>query len=63
MIDTAMVQLIERLGSFGLVAIVLIYFLGKYERLFQHLERALNTNAQRLARIEMKLGILEDEKL
>ena len=63
MIDTAMVQLIERLGSFGLVAIVLIYFLGKYERLFGHLEKALNINAQRLSRIEMKLGILEDEKL
>ena len=55
--DQITAQIIERLGSFGLVAVVLVYFLVKYERLFQHLEKALTANAVRLARIEVKLGI------
>jgi hypothetical protein len=59
--DTTMAQLIERLGSFGLLGVVLFYFLQRYERLFKDLTTALTLNSTRLTRIEIKLGIQDEE--
>ncbi len=48
-------------GSFFLVAVVLWYFMNRYEKLFVKLDTTLNRMTQRLTRIETKMG-LDDHK-
>jgi hypothetical protein len=48
-------------GAFFLVALVLWYFMNRYEKLFVKLDSTLNRMTQRLTRIETKMG-LDDHK-
>jgi hypothetical protein len=44
-------------GAFVLVAMVLWYFMNRYEKLFMKLDSTLNQFTVRMARIETKLGL------
>jgi hypothetical protein len=56
-LNTAFLSALERMGSFLLLAVVLWYFLARYERAFVRLERVFSRFEVRVARIEAKLEI------